>query len=454
MKKIEEKIIRFIEEYKLINHGEKILVALSGGPDSVFLLQFLSKFKRKYRITIGAMHINHLIRGKTAEKDEKFCRSLCINLGIKYHSTVRNVPEYSRNHKMSLEEAAREIRYQELSKVCNKFGYSKIATGHNCNDNAETLLLNLLKGTGIKGLSGIPIKRENIIRPILAVTKSEIIQYLQTNKIAYVLDETNLSSEYQRNFIRNKLFPLIKEKLNPKVESTLFKTSIILKQQFLALNSTIKILSESVSTHNKNKLEIKIDKLKTIDENLWSEVLKYTVDSKLKVKLTFEDCFKILSLISKPKGKRIGCSNSITAVKEENEIVIVKGWSANPIHETNIRIGEQKIIDKKKISLQLVKKDSIKMKNDSRLEYIDAQKVSKNFQIRIWKPGDKFYPLGMTGTQNVSDFLTNRKISTVKKNKQLVLLNKNRIVWVIGQRIDNRFKLTDNTRKVLQLCLN
>ena len=216
MKKIDEKIIRFIEEQELIELGDKILVALSGGPDSVFLLHFLLKYRKKYGIEIGAMHVNHMIRGEEANKDEKFCRKLCLKLGVDYHTVKRNVPSFAKTNKISIEEAAREIRYKELTKIQKNFFYDKIATAHNCSDNAETVFLNLIKGTGLKGLSGIPIRRENIIRPILSISKDEILEYLKKNKVEYLIDKTNLSNIYERNFVRNEIFPQIKKYLNPK----------------------------------------------------------------------------------------------------------------------------------------------------------------------------------------------------------------------------------------------
>ena len=174
MKDIEQKVIRFIKENEILFSGEKILVALSGGPDSVFLLHFLNKYRKKFKIEIAAAHINHLLRGKDSERDELFCKAICEELSISFYCVRKNIKSYSKKNKISLETAGRKIRYDFFEKVSKKNKYNKIVTAHNADDNAETVLLNLIKGTGIKGIAGIPVRRNNIVRPILALTKKEI----------------------------------------------------------------------------------------------------------------------------------------------------------------------------------------------------------------------------------------------------------------------------------------
>lgn len=453
MKKIEEKIIGFIKKFELIKQDDKILVALSGGPDSVFLLYFLLKYKKKYKITIGAMHLNHMIRGAEAKSDEKFCRNLCSELGVDYHSANKDVPAYSKKNKISIEEAAREIRYAELEKIQKKFVYNKIATAHNCNDNAETIILNLIKGSGIKGLSGIPIVRENIIRPILSITKVEIFNYLTKNKLKYVVDQTNFSNVYERNFIRNKLIPLIKEKFNPKLEQTLFNSSLILKRHSSVLSYAVRVISGQVAVMNGAKLKIIIDKLIMVDKNIWSDVIKHSIESNFKVQISFNDCLKTISLIPNQKGKIVNLSSGLTALREEKTVLIYGQKTIKDNKAIEIKIGETRRIDHKKLSIHLVDYRSLKYSNSKNIEYIDAAKVSDRFTLRKWEDGDRFYPLGLGGSQKISDFLNNQKVSAIAKREQLVLLNKNIIVWVVSRRIDNRYKVTNKTRKVLQLCL-
>jgi tRNA(Ile)-lysidine synthase len=453
MKKIDEKIIRFIQNHNLISTGDKILIGLSGGPDSVFILNFLLKYKRKYKIEIGAMHINHMIRGKEADADEDFCKNLCLRSVIRFHSVKRNVPSFAKHNKISTEEAAREIRYEELERCRKEFGYDKIATGHTCSDNAETVLLNMIKGAGIKGLSGIPINRGNIIRPILSIGKDEILEYLAKNKIEFLIDKTNLSNVYERNIIRNELFPLIKKYLNPKIEQTLFKSSSVLKSQSILVQSAIRLISETIVSKKDEQVELSISELKKIDQNLWSELIKYTIDKNFQLQSSFADCLKIASLVSKQTGKNINILNNIVALKERDKILIYRKGDHKKRESVEGKVGKTIKIGQKKIKLEIVDKNSIRYSTDKNIEYISADKISDRFILREWKAGDKFYPLGTKGSKNVSDFLNDKKVSSFEKNRQLVLLNDNRIIWVVGYQIDNRFKITDQTKKVLKLWL-
>ena len=453
MKKIDEKIIRFIEEQELIERGDKILVALSGGPDSVFLLHFLLKYRKKYGIEIGAMHVNHMIRGEEANKDEKFCRKLCLKLGVDYHTVKRNVPSFAKTNKISIEEAAREIRYKELTKIQKNFFYDKIATAHNCSDNAETVFLNLIKGTGLKGLSGIPIRRENIIRPILSISKDEILEYLKKNKVEYLIDKTNLSNIYERNFVRNEIFPQIKKHLNPKIEQTIFKSSLVLKKQSTVVNSAIEMISQHVVRKKGDKLEINVDKLNAIDKNIWSDVVKLSIERNYSTQASFNDCKKVILLFSNQIGKSVNISNGLSALRERGKILVYIKRKQKKSEYVEIKIGGSGTIDNKRIIINRVDKKIATKSNNKKIELINADKVTDRFLLRYWKNGDRFSPLGLNGSKKVSDFLNDQKVSSFEKRKQLVLINNKKIVWVVGYRIDDRFKITDKTRKVLQLCL-
>ncbi len=454
MKKIDEKIIRFVKENDLLQQGEKILLALSGGADSVFLLHFLLKYKRKYKVEIGAMHVNHMIRGKEADSDEKFCGNLCSKLGIEYFSVKRDVPAFAKRNKISIEEAAREIRYKELSKIQEKFKYDKIATAHTCSDNAETVLLNLIKGTGIKGLSGIPIIRGSVIRPILNVTKDEILEYLKKNNVHFRFDKTNLSNAHERNFIRNELFPLIKKRLNPKIEQTLFKSSAIFKKQTGITNTVIKIIKEHTTVKKKDQLEILIDELAKFDEDIWSDIVKVSLDGNFQIQTSFNDCSKVISLFNKQVGKTVDISNQLTAIREKNKIIVFFLKEQKKSEPVEIMVGGKGELKNKQIKINCVDKNFVAYSNDKNIEYIDANRVTDKFSLRFWKNGDRFQPFGLKGSKNISDFLNDQKIPAIEKRQQLVLVNKNKIVWVVGYRIDDQVKITDKTKKVLQLCLS
>ena len=460
IKDIEQKVIRFIDENNLINKNDRILVAFSGGPDSVFLLQFFNKFKRRFKIEIGALHVNHRLRGKDADKDDEFCEKICRELRIEYFSVKKNVKSFAARRKISLEEAGREIRYSVLRKAALKNNYNKIATAHNSSDNTESILLNLIKGTGIKGISGIAVKRDNIIRPIIKLSKNEILNYLEQKKLDYRIDETNFSNDYERNFIRNEIIPLIKNRLNPSLENSVFNSSEIFKKISLKIDKEIESFLNTVRYNKKqNILTLFPGKLENLDQGLWGDFLKEAVKRNFLVQLSFNDIKKIILLFGSRTGKRINLSDNLSAVKERNQIVIFANSEVKRFYRNRkIEINKPVRVEGKTLSINRVSKDDVQLSDDKSIEYISADKCGEFF-IRTWKEGDRFFPIGFNlpggrfGSKKISDFLNEKKISSILKKKQLVLTTRNNIVWVLGLRLDNRFKITGNTKKVYRLCL-
>ena len=457
---IEQKVIRFIDEKNLIDKNDRILIALSGGPDSVFLLHFLNKFKRRFKTELGALYLNHLLRGKEADKDEKFCGKICRELNVEYFSVRKNVKSYASKRKISLEEAGREIRYSVLESIALKNKYNKIATAHNSGDNAETVLLNLIKGTGIKGISGIAVKRGNIIRPIIKLNKDEIVDYLEQKKLNYRIDETNLSNDFERNFLRNEIIPLIKSKLNPSLESSVFNSSEVFKKISLRIDKEIEFFFNSVKFSKKqNLLTLFPAKLKNLDQDLLGDFLREAVKRNFLVQLSFNDVNNIILLFHSKTGKRVNLTDNLSAVKERDQIIIFPDSNQKKFYQDRkISINNPVRIDGKTLYINRITKDNVKLSDDKSIEYISGDRCSE-FNIRAWKEGDRFYPIGFNlpggrcGSKKVSDFLNEQKIPSIHKKKQLVLTTRNNIVWVLGLRLDDRFKLTVNTKKIYRLCL-
>ncbi len=323
MKKTEQKVLRFIDEKNLIEKDDRILVALSGGPDSVFLLHFLNKYSKKFKISLAAIHINHGLRGKAASSDENFCKILTKKLGVRFYSVKRNVKALAKKLKVSTEEAGRLIRYEEFEKLSAKEGFTKIATAHIADDNAETVLLNLIKGTGLSGISGIPYSRGKIIRPLLVLTKEEIVQYLKFYKIDYRTDLTNLQSEYERNFLRNEIIPLIKKRLNPSLENTLLKSSEVFKKINNFVKKKLKDEIDNLVIKKDDTLSISLSNLNKIESELRGEAIRLVFEKEYKIQLSFDEVKKIFSLIEKQPGRSINLQGKLKVVRERNELVVV-----------------------------------------------------------------------------------------------------------------------------------
>lgn len=451
MKTTEQKVINFIKAKSLIDLGDKLLVCLSGGPDSVFALKFFLKYKKKYKLDIFAIHINHNLRGKESDKDEEFCKTICAEEGIGLFIENVDVKKFAAKNKLSVEEAARKIRYDVFSNTAKHLGCSKIVTAHNKSDNAETVLLNLIKGTGIQGLGGIPVRRDNIVRPLLCLTKEEITEYLDKNKIDYRIDRSNESDDYHRNFLRNQILTRIKKELNPSVEDAVFRTSQnLVKTKEILLRQIKGIIKNELSTVG-DEVIIPISIEEKYGSEILGEIIKEIIPAKFNIEIDFKDVEKIQGLFSKQAGKFVELKNSVLCYKERDAVKIKK--RTEDLHfSKKLKTGSSVKLFDKKLTIEKAGKTGT-AKSKKNCEYIDSKNLEEYFEVRNWRSGDKFIPLGLKHFKKVSDFLTDIKVPPSEKQKQLVLLNRDKIVWVVGYRIDERFKLTEQTKETVRLCL-
>ncbi|MDP3580471.1 MAG: tRNA lysidine(34) synthetase TilS [Ignavibacteria bacterium] len=448
MKKTEEKIIRFIDAHKLIENSERVLVAFSGGPDSVFALHFLKKFQKKYKIDLAAAHFNHQLRGKEADEDEKFAKEFCRKLGVEFFSAKLNVKKLAKEKKLSIEEAARKLRYQNLEKLCKQNSFNKIATAHNLSDNAETVLLNLLSGTSAAGLSGIPVVRGNIIRPILCVTKQEILEYLEKNRIPFRIDSSNLSDDFKRNFLRNRILPLLRGKVNPALDEAVYRTTSNLKSQLTNLEKGMNYFLSAFSNLKENGFEIRL-KIMDVFGEIPGELLKVLLEKNFDYEFKHDDYVKLNALAKNQKGKKVNLGSGIT-VYRENELLRFQKDESDLTREVEILTGKKAKLGGVTVSIQETEIEANPAKKKA-YELISADSLDEKFLLRTWKHGDIFKPLGFKGTKKVSDFLTDAKIPASEKKNRLVLLNRNKIIWVVGLRISDEVKITNKTKRVYKL---
>ncbi len=453
MKSTEQKVINFISAHNLISKGDKILIALSGGPDSVFALNFFLKYKKKFQIEIAAAHFNHSLRGDESDADEKFVKRLCSGKGIHFFSKRIDVKGFAKKNKYSVEEAARILRYENLEALAEKNVCDKIVTAHNMSDNAETVLMNLFNGTGLSGLSGIPAARENIVRPLLCLGKNEILKYLEKEKIEFRIDSSNLKDDFRRNFIRNKIIPLIKNGINPKIDEAVFRTSENISRTARIGSDLNDFLIQQFVDAADGYASIDINLKNLFGGELPGEILKKILERNFNIKMQHKDYVKINSLLKNQKGKKAELSKKITAVREEDRIVIGRK-EHEPAGSYDLRVGEKINAGAKSFGIDEIVKSSVKYDHSGKTEFIDASVVEDKFILRRWKSGDRFKPLGMKSFKKVSDFLTDLKIPTSERKNQLVLLNRNQIVWIVGLRIDDRVKLNSKSKKIYKLWVN
>ena len=452
MKGIEQKVLRFINQYKLITAGDRILVAFSGGPDSVFALSFLNAFRLKYKITLTAVHFNHGLRGKESDEDEKFAKEFCKKLKIRFAARKLNVRSYAKKNKLSIEEAARILRYKNLSSEVKDLRCNKIVTAHNQSDNTETILINLFTGTGLSGLTGIPIVRDNIIRPLMCLSKKEILDYLISNNIPYRVDSSNLSDDFKRNFLRNRILPELKNKLNPMLDDALFRTSKNFEGALYLIQKLVNHISAEYITHNSGSVNIPLLLADMFDGEMPGEILRFVFKKYLKIEFEYDDYLKINSLIEKQKGKLIQLREEFIAVREDDSIRIEKKLKSSD-EKKELNAGSIVTLNELTLGIEQIRPEDVKFGINKSVEYISIDEIKGKFILRKWKDGDKFQPLGMKQFKTVSDFLTDCKIPSAKKKEQFVLTYRNHIVWVVGLRMDERYKVNSKTKKILKLWM-
>ncbi len=451
-KTIEQNVIKFIERHNLFFDVKKIIIALSGGADSVFALHFFYKFKKKYNIKILAVHVNHNLRGNESNKDEKYCKELCKSLNVDFYSASVDVKHFAKNKKLSIEEAARILRYNELEKIAEETNTDAIITAHNINDNTETVLLNIVNGAGIDGIAGIPVKRGNIIRPFLSVSKDEIKNYLHTLKIKYREDSSNNNLDFQRNYFRKKIIPLIKKEINPSLEKVILSSSEVLRNQKRVLEYFIFSIINEIVVKDKTKVTVKTSKLKNYPEAVFGEIFKYIFNELIKIEYSFNNFVKLKQLIDSQTGTKISLTKKYIAVKERGKIIIHK---PETLKDENylLKIGDSIKINNQKLTIEKLNSIPENLVKKNKTEIISADKIKELLTVRKWKAGDKLQPIGMKGRKKISDILTDLKIPSYKRENQFVLLNGNEIVWLIGLKLNDKYKITSTTKSAIKLCL-
>lgn len=447
---MESKIRHYIQQQNLLIPGESVLVGLSGGADSIALTIVLKNLGYK----VSAAHCNFHLRGEESDRDECFVRQFCLDNEINLSVTHFDTKNYANKMKISLEMAARELRYNYFRDVMKSTKIAHLAIAHHQNDQVETVLLNLIRGTGIHGIRGMLPKNGDVIRPLLCVTREEILYYLKENNYSFVDDSTNFSTDFTRNKIRLELVPYLK-KLNPSIIS--------------GINNTASVLSEVEEIYNDKIQDLQKELILTKDYVLGQTplLIKRTRESVKSVKMKsfwheillpygFNNS-QIQSLVD--LGVTI-CGREFYSAKWilyiDRETITLKEKHAIVESSTTISNTDRYILfNEVKIQIDtfLIKYYPV-LEKESYIGLFDADKVEFPLLLRFVQMGDYFKPFGMNGKKLVSDFLTNLKIPIWEKKEQLVLCSANGdIIWVLGRRISANYAISDQTQRILRLEL-
>ena len=461
---LHKKVISYIKDNKLIKSGDKILVALSGGPDSVCLLNILFELKEELDIDIGAAHVNHLLRGEDAFKDEEYVIKICDEIGIPCFVTRVDINNYSKEHKLSSELAGREVRYDFFEQIVKKEGFNKVATAHNANDQAETILFRLMRGTGLEGLGGIKASRDNkIIRPILCLSRQEVEEYIQLKSLKPRIDKTNFEKIYNRNKIRLDILPYMKENFNEDIIQTLNRMSLLLQKDNEFLEALALNLYKKYCIEYNDYFIIKEDIFKQ-EEAIINRVLRRAVRRYSKSNYDFEmkHINEILFLAQKNSGKVVDLPNGIYAENIYGDIYIKN--KKNKFNTNNKK--EEVLFPKNNINNKIVKfdefviefsviydyqRDEISLNQESLIQYFDFDKINDNILIRKRNDGDKIIPLGMSGTKKLKDIFIDMKIPKEKRESIPILCFDQKIAWIIGIRTSEEYKVTNQSKNILKI---
>jgi len=454
----------------MLSFNDRVLIGVSGGPDSVTLLNVLLSFKKRYNLSFFIAHLDHMLRGKESDEDVNFVKNLAQELGLPCEVKSCNLTEIARKEHLTLEEAAREHRYKFYLETVKKFKTNKIALGHNVDDQVETVLMRFLRGSGLEGLIGIPPVRGKIIRPLIECSREEIEEYCKENKIGYRVDSSNKEVVYFRNKIRLELLPLLSKDYNKNIKDTILRLRSIISEVSAYLNQETELLfKEIVRKGNSEVAIIDLKKFTSLPLALKRRIIRKSIEV---VKgnlytISFRHNNEILELTEYQLGeKEIYLPDNLRAKKIYNKIIIYKKRISKDRTEEiptpweyDILIPGKTEIKSLSIKVEIKTLDSAEIKSSlyfnrkkskgEFLEFIDYNKVKLPLKLRNRRSGDRFYPLKMKGLKKVKDFFIDNKIPKSHRDSIPILADsEDQIIWIVGMRLDNRVKVGSDTKKV------
>ncbi|MBN1380822.1 MAG: tRNA lysidine(34) synthetase TilS [Deltaproteobacteria bacterium] len=469
-----QKVAETIKKYEMLKENDRVIVAVSGGPDSVALLNVLMTLAEGFNLSLVMAYLNHNLRGLESIREEVFVRQLSQSLGLPLESRTVDIHclRSQRARGMSIEEIGREERYRFLFEMLNKYSAQKIALGHHFNDQAETIFINFIRGSGLEGLKGIPPVRDQvIIRPLIECTKDEISDYLSSRKFSFVLDASNAENIYLRNKIRNNLIPEIKQTYNPSFEQALHQTSQIIRlENDFMKKKTDEALAEMHLDITARDFLIDIPELLLLHEAIQNRILKRLLQniSPAKKGIAFIHIQALRRLIiGKNVWSSINLPFGIEARREYDELKIcrranqrndkasgTKCGNKPAFQYNNIEIPGEIRIREYDLSIKFdLIKDADPQKldfNEEKIVYMDYDRIIPPLTVRNMIPGDRIKPLGMKGTQKLKSFFINNKVPRNRRYKIPLLADRQSIIWIATMRISEYVKVTDKTSTIVK----
>jgi tRNA(Ile)-lysidine synthase len=442
MKQITDIVTANLKQHCAAGKGEKIVVGLSGGADSIALTHILISLG----YSVAAAHCNFSLRGDESDADEAFVRKQCKEWNIGLHTIRFDTQATAKNENISIEMAARKLRYRWFEEIMAEHGYDLLAIGHHADDSAETFFLNLTRGTGIRGLSGIKYRNGNIIRPMLNLSRQEIEEYCKNNNLRYVTDSTNAEEHYLRNKIRHSVIPVLKS-INPSFLETMTANMKRLSDIADMIGETVnQFKSEAVGTEENCTLVSK----RILMEKGSSAIILFEIMSEFGfTSSTISDMHRCLK--ENLSGRQF-FSPGYRAIIDRHNIVILHRDTSLEEQEYYIEQGEETILFPVELSLKEYARDeNFEVEKSKNAAFFDADLLNFPLTIRKWHQGDTFKPFGMSGFKKLSDYFVDQKFRIDQKEEAWLLVSGNDIIWIIGNRTDDRYKISNRTKNILEI---
>lgn len=456
---MKDKVLSEIKKYNLIDKNDNIIIGVSGGPDSIALLYVLLDIRSEIEFNIHIAHVNHGVRGEDALYDQSFVEKKAKELNLPYYTKNVNMIRYAKKNRITSEEAGRELRYSFFRDIIKELGRGKIAVAHNKNDQAETLIMRFMRGTGIDGLKGMEFIAGDIIRPILSTSREEVEKYIDDNGIETVLDKTNLKPIYNRNKVRLELIPYIQKNFNPNIIGTMWRTSEIssLDSDFLHQYTEQKY-KEILRKENLESVVLDANQLLKLHASIQQRIIRNSI---LKINnslqgITETQVSSALEIISKKEtGKEFHLSNNILVKTNYDDIIIMKR-NERQKNEYFYELSYPGVVNLDELGYSFYMeifpvKDYFMKTREKNARYFDLDKINGSLGVRNRKNGDRFVPFGMNGSKKLKDYFIDEKISKDLRDKIPLIVDKESILWVLGYRTDERYRITEKTENVLMI---
>lgn len=458
-----DKVINYIRDNKLIQEEDKVLVALSGGPDSVCLLHILYKLKKVLNIELGAIHINHMLRGEDSDNDEKYIGQLCDELGINYYVKRIDIEYISKNTNVSLEVAGRNERYKAFEEIRKNNNYNKIAVAHNSNDQAETILMRMMRGTGLEGLTGIKAKRKDgVIRPILCLNRSEIERYCKENNLNPRIDASNYERVYSRNKVRLDILPYMKENFNKDIIDTLNRMALILQKDNEFIEEYSKKCYNIYCENYEGKLKVSRELFENEMESIITRVVirAFKEISNCHQNFEMKHIYEIVNLSKKGTGKRVSLTNKIICENLYGDIIFKVDYNneenkCSEIILNKNNISNNVVFDNYIVNFEVISnKNKVEFSKNNLIKLFDYDNIEKEIVIRYRKDGDRITPLGMKGSKKLKDVFINLKVPREKRDNIPILCFDDKVSWIVGYKTSQESRITPDTKNILKITFD